>query len=92
MTDEVTVKPTVPEVIPLLREFVSQPGNSVGGNLHIVLDDGNVKDEDVQFCLERCREQRDQVGERLAAVLLHMSKTQRLKMGRLFADIAYRHA
>jgi hypothetical protein len=30
--------------------------NSVGGALHIVLDDGNLDDESIQFCLDTCEE------------------------------------
>lgn len=54
-----------------------------GGNLHIVLDDGNVKDSNVQFCLNQAEENGDVKGVELAKILLQMSKTQRLK---LYAD------
>ncbi len=38
-------KPTITEVLSLIKEYYSIPGNSVGGSLHIVLDDGKVKRE-----------------------------------------------
>jgi hypothetical protein len=34
-------KPTRPEVAPLIRAYYALPGNIVGGELHVVLDDGN---------------------------------------------------
>jgi hypothetical protein len=76
------VKPTVPEVLPLVRELYAQPGGGAGCCLHIVLDDGNVHDDNVGFCIERA----DEVGHerclKLARTLLLMSRTQRLKLYR----------
>lgn len=71
------MKPTVPEVLPQINAYLAQPGNSVGGNLHIVLADGNVKDSHVQFCLDEAVADGDEEGARLARLLLKMSKTQR---------------
>ena len=76
-----TTKTTVPEVMILVKEYYKE--NPVGGNLHIVLDDGNVKDSNVQFCLNQAEENGDVKGVELAKILLQMSKTQRLK---LYAD------
>lgn len=77
---EVTAKPTVPEVLPLVRAYYAKGGCGAGGNLHVVLDDGNVEDCFVESCLDRCRESRDADGEQLASLLLKMSKTQRRKL------------
>lgn len=52
------------------------------GSLHIVLDDDNVKDDDVRFCLRLAEEHDDAEGAVLARILLRLSKTQRLKLGR----------
>lgn len=76
-------KPTIPDVMPLVLEYYALPGNLVGGNLHIVLDDGNVKNSDVEFCINKCREYNDLKGIVLCELLLRMSKTQRLKLGYL---------
>lgn len=76
-------KPTVPEVLPLVRAY-RDAGNPLGGSLHVVLDDGNVEDYFVRACLERCVENGDVEGERLARLLLRMSKTQRTKLSALF--------
>lgn len=75
-------KPTVPEVLPLVRAYYAKPGNGAGGALHVVLDDYNVGDDNVQFCLDDARALGDDDGVALAKVLLRMSKTQRLKLAR----------
>jgi hypothetical protein len=77
-------KPTIPEVLPLVHAYRDKPGNEVGGNLHIVLADGNVSDADVEFCRFAAREAGDMEGEILACILATMSKTQRKKIARLF--------
>jgi len=78
-----TTKPTITEVLPIVRAYYAKPGNEVGGSLHIVLDDGNVSDDDVRFCLQQARERDDADGVALAEKLLLMSRTQRRKLGRL---------
>ena len=79
MTEE---KPTVPDVLPLVHAYYALPGNGAGGNLHIVLDDGNVDDSSVRFCLTQARERGDEPGIILAEALLLMSRTQRTKLYR----------
>src|SRR5688572_15279597 len=66
-------KPTIPEVMPLVRAFYEKPGNGVGGALHIVLEDGNVDDGSVRFCLNEARKRADEDAIRLAEILLRMS-------------------
>ena len=70
----------ITEALPLVRKYTARPGNGAGGALHIVLDDGNVTDGDVKFCISHAREMGDSEGERLAEILLSMSKTQRKKL------------
>jgi hypothetical protein len=80
-----SAKPTVPEVLPMVWAYRDlKPENAVGGSLHIVLDDENVSDSDVQWCLKRAQELGDAEGAELAAVLLRMSRTQRLKLAAQF--------
>jgi hypothetical protein len=77
-----TMKPTIPEVAPLVRAYYEKPGNEAGGALHVVLDDCNVDDGSVRFCLTEATERGDADGEALARKLLAMSKTQRRKLAR----------
>lgn len=73
-------KPTVPEVLPLVREFVTLPGNEAGGSLHIVLDDYNERDSDVRSCVQHAVERGDALGVALARLLLLCSRSQRLRL------------
>lgn len=73
-------KITIPEVIERFKEYHKQ--NGAWGSLHIVLDDHNVEDSSVLFCLDWARENNDTEGAELAKILYQMSKTQRLKLSR----------
>ena len=73
-------RPTVPQVIPLVKAYYEVPGNGVGGNLHIVLDDFNIKDYHIKYCLKQCKETGDSAGEELANMLMQMSPSQRRKV------------
>jgi hypothetical protein len=77
-----TTKPTVLEVLPLVRAYYEKSDNIVGGNLHLILDDANVEDQHVLFCLGIANERNDDDGVRIAELLLRMSKTQRYKIAR----------
>lgn len=76
---------TVPDVMPVVREFLTAPGNSVGGHLHIVLDDGNIGDQHIQSCLDDARKAGDALAVKLAEMLLQLTKTQR----RRIVNLAY---
>ena len=39
--------------------------NPTGGNLHIVFEDGNVRDSDLDFCEIECRKEGDWLGLQL---------------------------
>lgn len=71
-------RPTVPEVLPLAKAFYED--NPVGGVLHIVLDDGNLHDEHIRFCLTEARKENDTRAIELAELLLRMTMTQRRKV------------
>lgn len=73
-------KPTIPEILPAIRAYYAKPGNSNGGNLHIVLEDPNYEDDHVRFCIARAQDDEDADGAAIAKKLLLMSKTQRKKL------------
>lgn len=85
------MKPTVPEVLPLVRDLYrglapcTRDAGRVGGHLHIVLDDGNTEDNHVQFCLDSATKDNCTTCIKLAELMLKMSKTQRGKL----SDMAY---
>ena len=67
----------VPHTIALAKLYMEDFGNLVGGNLHIVLSDGNVEAGHVQFCLDEAQRQDDHVGVALAKCLAELSEAQR---------------
>jgi hypothetical protein len=73
-------KPTIPEVIDRFAAYYRRPGNGAWGSLHVVLDDGNVEDQFVRFCINVALEEGDIEGAALGEILLTMSKTQRAKL------------
>ena len=77
-------KPTIPDVLHRFVEYLRK--HPAWGSLHIVLDDGNVADQHVQYCIEYAEHAGDSDGAELGRVLLAMSKTQRGKIDR----VAYR--
>ncbi len=76
MSDE--RKPTIPEVKPLVLALYRR--HMAGCCLHIVLDDGNVSDDNVRFCVQYAEQKEHVECVILASLLLRMSQTQRLKL------------
>lgn len=69
-------KPTVANTLNEAKEYLKNNFN----NLHLVLNNKNIKDRDVKFCLEQAKSRDDLLGIRLCETMLKMSKTQRLKL------------
>jgi hypothetical protein len=73
-------RPTVPEVAPLIDAYLEQ--HPVGGNLHIVLEDGNIEIDHILWCRENARERGDDDAVRIATLMTQMTPTQRRKLYR----------
>lgn len=73
----------VKEICSLVKYLYDDLHEGAGGLLHIVLDDGNIDDDDLQWCLERCNreENRDRhdrdVCIEIAQRMLNLSREQR---------------
>jgi hypothetical protein len=86
------MKVTVNDVLPLACRLYHEEAlctrhtGNVGGHLHIVLDDGNERDSDVQFCLDEALQDKCDTCITIARLLLRMSKTQRLKLSFRFTQ------
>ena len=68
-------RPKVPDALPLKASIYAR--HSAGCCLHVVIDDGNLGDDTIRYCLgvaehDDCRA--------LAAMLLQMTPTQRRKV------------
>ena len=74
----------VEEVCKLVKTLYDDMGEGCGGMLHIVLDDGNIDDDDLQWCIEYCN--REENADRhdksicleIAHRMLNLSKEQRM--------------
>lgn len=71
----------IPDVIDRFKAY--HLDNPCWGSLHIVLDDINIQNSHVEFCIDYANQNNDKEGEALARILLQMSKSQRLKLIRL---------
>ena len=69
------------DLVNAARFVYQQQGGECGGNLHVVLDDGNLDDNDILFCLAEAMKEGDKqkrVAEMLCAVQwLSASEAQR---------------
>lgn len=69
------------ELANIIREIYRL--NSAGGSLHIVLDDGNVEDNDIVWCLRNSIAELEghekALYERCARMLLILSEKERLR-------------
>jgi len=71
-------KPVPKELMDRFRAYHDK--NSTWGSVHIVLDDGNIRDHHCQSCVDYAKETGDAEGQFLAEQLLKMSKSQRYKV------------
>lgn len=71
-----------PEVIRRFAAYHESPRGGSWGSLHIVLDEGNVRDGDVGQCIPWAEERGDLEAADLARLLLRMSKSQRWRVAR----------
>jgi hypothetical protein len=59
--------------------YYAKPGNGAGGNCHVVLDDRNIVDSFIRFCLGECEAKGDEDGARIMIAMLEQKATARLK-------------
>jgi hypothetical protein len=83
-TEQPPKKPTIPEVIPLVKAWYALPGNNVGGIFHVLLDDGNCEQHFAISALKDARELGDPQAIDLAEKLVAMSQTQRRKLRKVW--------
>jgi len=72
----------VESLIQSCQKYYDKPGNGVGGILHIVLDDENVDDENIKYCLGQAARKDDIPAVKIASELLGMSVEDRLAVVR----------
>lgn len=72
----------VAEVMSLAEQYVRQSQNNTGGSLHIVLEDLNIDDEDVEWCITHAEDREDPEGVTLGLLLRALSVPQRLHIAK----------
>lgn len=75
------------DLIPACRSYYAK--HAAGGSLHIVLDDGNLCDHNVDFCIKFAQKEGDRQGEALARLIRSASYTQRKKLYDNYNEYAY---
>lgn len=74
------------QLIEAAKLYYRLPGNGAGGNLHLVLDDGNCDDSALWTCIRSCAKEEDGKGLRIVTTMLFtMTEEQREK---LYCDVA----
>lgn len=73
---------TVDIAVKLAKAYYAQPdfynvSFGCGGMLHIVLDDGNLEDESIRYCIDETRACGELFGEALGEYLLILTPEQR---------------
>jgi hypothetical protein len=74
----------VTEICKLVKTLYDDMGEGCGGMLHIVLDDGNIDDDDLQWCIEYCNREENAnrhdktICLEIAHRLLNLNKEQRM--------------
>ena len=73
------IKLTLPEVLPIVRDYFAMPGNEVGGELHVVLEDGNTEDH---FIVSTIEDSEDRITRDVARLVLSLTRSQRRRLVR----------
>jgi hypothetical protein len=76
-------RPTVPDVLPLIRAIYARPDGASGCCLHIVTDDFNCEQDNIDYCLAYARERGHTDCIQAAEMLAAMTITQRSKAVRI---------
>jgi len=64
-------------LLELIEFYYSLSGNSVGGNLHIILDDGNIEDDFIYICQCDCEKNNDSLGLLISTLLRYYTLNER---------------
>ncbi len=65
------------EILELIKNYYLKENNTTGGNLHVVLDDGNMEDYFVKSCIKRAEKDNDIDGIKIGKELLKLSLEER---------------
>jgi len=87
---KVEYNPKMPIILQSIKTLYSLPNCSAGGCCHIVTDDDNIQDEDLQFVIDYCNEPENadrvdkELSELICKLLLQLSFEQRCVLFYMF--------
>jgi hypothetical protein len=71
---------SIESVLECVKDYYKLDNNAAGGNLHVVLDDGNIEDGSIKFCTEYAVKNNDYFGLILGKLLLKLTYDQRCEL------------
>lgn len=74
MMDFEKLKPFIGDFVKYYKSDLDNPN---GGNLHVVIEDGNIEDGLVWRCQDDCEKEKDGFGYFLATMLRHFTEEER---------------
>lgn len=72
--------PPLATIDTLIAEFYRMPDNGCGGKLHIVLDDTNLDDDSIKFCIDIAEQEQDVNATALGRLLLALPMRTRVSL------------
>lgn len=66
--------PKIPIIVKMIDVLYTLPDCSCGGCCHIVVDDDNIRDEDLKFIIEYCKDKKnaDRVDKELSSLICEL--------------------
>ena len=68
------------ELFKMINAYYAKPGNCTGGSLHIVLDDDNLEDHHVDFCIQWAKDANDADGVALGEAIRQIPEARRIEL------------
>ncbi len=75
-------RPFVRDVLPLVHAYLAARDWTSSGPLHLVLENGNLKDWHILSCRDACTELGDEAGRQIADAMLGLSPSNRTRIYR----------
>jgi len=65
-----------PFLCDFIRYYYEDLENLTGGHLHIATDDGNLTEQDIWYCQDRCKFHNDDFGYFIATLMRHFTEDE----------------
>ena len=75
--DAIRSEMKIVDTVVAMLEIYYKKYNCSGGSLHIVVDDGNLDDNNIEYCIEWANNENDVAGFIIGTLLLKMNMRQR---------------